>query len=56
LYLDASGTPEVLDTGEADFVLLGSIQESSWFALEKRVADLSLPSQKRHNFRREAPT
>lgn len=41
LYLDGSGTPDVGDTNDANFVLLGlSIHEGNWFALEKRVGAL----------------
>ncbi len=41
LYLDGSGTPDVVATDHANFVLLGlAIHEGSWFALERRVAAL----------------
>jgi hypothetical protein len=41
LYLDASGTPDLKDTAQPTFILLGlTIHEGNWFALEKRVAGL----------------
>ena len=41
LYLDASGTPDLADSAQPTFVLLGlTIHEGNWFALEKRVAGL----------------
>lgn len=46
LYLDASGTPDIRDSAQPTFVLLGlTIHEGNWFALEKRVAALKLRYQ-----------
>jgi hypothetical protein len=46
LYLDASGTPDIGDSAQPTFVLLGlTIHEGNWFALEKRVAGLKLRYQ-----------
>jgi hypothetical protein len=41
LYFDASGTPDLADSAQPTFVLLGlTMHEGNWFALEKRVAGL----------------
>jgi len=41
LYIDGSGTPELLDPNNNLYVLTGvCVHEGTWFALEKRVANL----------------
>ena len=38
LYLDASGTPEINDTGSKNYVLLGvSIKEQTWHSLDEQL-------------------